>query len=202
MESYQGVKFNHKILRQRFDFDHRLAELNQVAHLFSQLGLTPVHLKGAYGNQSYRTSKNSFIITKSGMVPSENVDINNYCEIIEYDDSTTTFLTNGTSTPSSESFLHNEIYTSLPHVSVILHGHSPVLNDYARKLAIPETEQFYDYGTKELAQSALLLAAEGVPFFILRDHGFVALGETITGTGRLVLDYYGQLINLINNNLV
>lgn len=201
METYQGVKFNHTRLKQRFDFDHRLTELNQVAHLFSQLGLTPVHPEGAYGNQSYRASENSFIITKSGMVPSENVDVCNYCEIVEYDDSTTTFLTNGTSIPSSESFLHNKIYTSLPHVGVILHGHSLLLNDHARELDIPVTERFYDYGTQELAQSALLLAREGILFFILKNHGFVALGETIKGTGRLVLDYYGQLINLINDNL-
>lgn len=197
MESYQGVKFNHTRLKQRFDFDHRLKELNRVAYLFSQLGLTPVHPQGAYGNQSYRSSETSFIITRSGMIPSKNLDIDNYCEIAGYTRATTTFLIHGTSIPSSESFLHNEIYTSLPHIRVILHGHSPLLNDYAEELVLPVTARFYEYGTQELAQSALLLARQGILFFILKDHGFVALGKTIKGTSSLVLDYYGQLIKLL-----
>lgn len=197
METYQGVKFNHLKVKENYTFDHCLTELNQLAYLFSQLGLTPVHPEGAYGNQSYRTSPSSFIITKSGMIPDTTLMPDNYCEIAGYTAKSTTFLTHGSSIPSSESFLHYDIYTNLPHINVILHGHSKLLNDYAQKLSIPTTEIFYDYGTKELAQSALDLARKEIVFFILKEHGFVALGSSIKETGRLVLDYYGQLINLI-----
>lgn len=197
METYQGVKFNHQQIKPRFEFDHRLDELNQLAYLFSQLGLTPVHPEGAYGNQSYRTSSSAFIITKSGMLPDNELTIDNFCEIAGYIPDSNTFLTNGRSIPSSESFLHYDIYMNLPHINVILHGHSTLLNDYAKILKVPATETFYDYGTQELAQSALDLAVKETPFFILKDHGFVALGHSIKETGRLVLDYYGQLINLI-----
>lgn len=200
METYQGVKFNHQRLNHSFSFDHRLTELNQLAYFFSQLGLTPVHPEGAYGNQSYRSAASSFIITKSGMLPVRELLENNYCEVVGFDASTTTFSINGASTPSSESFLHNEIYTSLPHINVILHGHSTLLNDYAVNLGIPTTETFHDYGTQELAQSALLLARQGITFFILKEHGFVALGNSIKSTGDLLLDYYGQLITLIKNS--
>ncbi|MFT5701667.1 MAG: ribulose-5-phosphate 4-epimerase/fuculose-1-phosphate aldolase [Desulforhopalus sp.] len=199
METYQGVKFNHQQIKPNFEFDKRLTELNLLTYLLSQLGLTPVHPEGAYGNQSYRSSQSSFIITKSGMLPSRSLDPTSYCEIIGYDARTTTFSTNGSATPSSESFLHNEIYSSLPQIHVILHGHSNLLNDYAEELNIPVTDTFYDYGTQELAQSALVLARKGSSFFILKDHGFVALGCSIKSTGNLVLDYYGQLINLLKS---
>ena len=197
METYQGVKFNHQQVEPDYTFDHRLTELNQLAYLFSQLGLTPIHPEGAYGNQSYRSSPSSFIITKSGMLPGKNLKIENFCEIVKYIPSTTTFLTNGASVPSSECFLHNEIYTTLPDINVILHGHSKLLNECAKELALPTTETFYDYGTQELAHSALLFAKKDIPFFILKDHGFVALGDSIKSTSRLVLDYYRQLIILI-----
>ncbi|MFT5726697.1 MAG: ribulose-5-phosphate 4-epimerase/fuculose-1-phosphate aldolase [Desulforhopalus sp.] len=197
METYQGVKFNHLKVKNDFNFDHRLTELNQLAYLFSQLGLTPVHPEGAYGNQSYRTTPSSFIVTKSGMIPDNELAIDNYCEISGYTTDSTTFLTHGPSVPSSESFLHYDIYMNRPRINVILHGHSKLLNDYAKKLSIPTTETFYDYGTQELAQSALELARKEIPFFILKDHGFVALGHSIKETGSLVLDYYGRLINLI-----
>lgn len=197
METYQGVKFNHLKLSKTYVFDHRLTKLNQIAFLFSQLGLTPVHQEGAYGNQSYRTSPSSFIITKSGMIPDNELKVDNYCEVTGYTSDTTTFLTHGPSVPSSESFLHYDIYMNCPHINVILHGHSNLLNNYAYDLSIPTTETFYDYGTQELAQSALDLAQEGIHFFILKDHGFVALGNSIKETGCLVLDSYGQLINFI-----
>lgn len=197
METYQGVKFNHRMTKESYPFDHYLDELNETAHLFSQLGLTPVHSEGAYGNQSYRTSPTSYIITKSGMIPDLELNVDNYCEIVGYIPDSTTFLTHGRSVPSSESFLHWEIYMNCPHINVILHGHSNLLNNYAQKLSIPTTKVFYDYGTHDLAHVALDFAQQGISFFILKDHGFVALGNSIIETRRLVLDYYGQFINLI-----
>jgi hypothetical protein len=86
----------------------------------------------------------------------------------------------------------------LPHIQAILHGHCSLLNIHAEALNIPVTEKFYDYGTPELAQSALLLAAPATPFFILKDHGFVALGEDIVSAGKLTLHYFSDLISLLS----
>lgn len=196
MESYVGVKFTHRQLSDYFAYDERLSSLNNTAYIFSQLGLTPVHREGAYGNQSYRTSKSSFVITKSGMVPGKELEPTNYCEIVGFDRNSKTFTSHGLETPSSESFLHNEIYSTLSSVNVILHGHSTLLNAHSTALNIRTTPTFYDYGTIELAQSALKLAHNN-NFFILKDHGFVALGPTIKATEELVLDYYLRLIHLL-----
>lgn len=197
MEVYEGVKFPFKYTAAEFSFDHRLKELNHWAWIFSQLGLAPVHPGGAYGNQSYRSSGCSFIITRSGMVPEKALQPEHYCLVEAYEETSASFLVRGCSPPSSESYLHHRLYQFLPGINTILHGHNSLFNSYASQLDIPQTNSFKPYGTVELAESALEIIDFGTRLFILRDHGFIALGEDIESTGKLVLDYYGRLINLL-----
>lgn len=197
MEKYQGIKFRHHQTKITFSYDHRLVNLNRWAYLFAQLGLAPVHAAGAYGNHSYRTSGTSFVITKSAMIPAEVLQPDDYCHVVGFEENTTTFFSEGIAPPSSECFLHNALYQSFPHINAILHGHCSLLNIHAAALDIPVTEKFYDYGTQELAESALLLASPATPFFILKDHGFVALGKDIESAGKLTLRYFSVLITLL-----
>lgn len=78
-----------------------------------------------------------------------------------------------------------------------MHGHCSLLNEQAMSLGIPQTSQFHPYGTPELAQSAIELVNSQTDFFILKDHGFVALGEDIKSCGRLTLDYYEKLVRML-----
>lgn len=202
MEKYQGVKFSFQRAQESFHYDRRLAELNRWAYLFSQLGLTPVHAAGAYGNQSYRTGSGSFIITGSGMVPAERLIPENYCHVAALDDSSGTFITEGTATPSSETLLHHALYRAMPGINAILHGHSALINAHAVDLKIPVTRAFHPYGTPELARSAVDLMDGTIRFFILKDHGFVALGEDIAAAGKLTLDYFAELISILRISFV
>lgn len=199
MEQYQGIKFNFKRRKLSFSYDTRLSRLNYWANLFSELGLAPLHPDGAYGNYSYRTSDESFMITKSGMVPSSTLTPENYCHVAGFDKSSTRFFIEGEAVPSSESFLHNEIYLTSPKTEAILHGHSPLLMVHSRELGIETTKRFYDYGTQELADSAVELVADGIDFFNLKDHGFVVLGKSIDSAGQLTLDYFSKLIALLKS---
>lgn len=197
MEKYQGVKFQYHQTKTTFSYDHRLPDLNRWAYLFSQLGLAPVHGDGAYGNHSYRTGDRSFVITKSAMIPGEILQLNDFCHVVGFEEQSTTFITEGVAPPSSESFLHNALYHSLPDINAILHGHCSLLNMHAEDLNIPVTKQFHDYGTRELAESALRLVNPTTRFFILKDHGFVALGEDIDSAGQITLKYFSELITLL-----
>jgi L-fuculose-phosphate aldolase len=199
MEKYQGVKFNYRQIGDSFPSDRRLATLNRWAYLFSQLGLTPIHADGAYGNQSFRTGPASFVITRSGMTPTEQLTAENFSHIAGFEPSTNTFLTEGGAIPSSESLLHDALYKVLPDINAILHGHSQLLNTYAAALDIPVTRTFHPYGTLELAESAVELMDGTLRFFILKDHGFVALGEDIDSAGKLTLDFYIRLIEILRN---
>lgn len=197
MEKYQGVKFQHHQTKTTFPYDHHLPRLNHWAYLFSQLGLAPVHADGAYGNHSYRTGETSFVITKSSMIPAEVLQPDDYCHVVGFEEHSTTFITEGKAPPSSESFLHNAIYRSQPHINAILHGHCSLLNTHSRALNIPVTKKFHDYGTRELAESALRLVNQTTFFFILKDHGFVALGTDIDNAGKITLHYFSELITLL-----
>lgn len=70
----------------------------------------------------------------------------------------------------------------------------------AASLSIPVTSKFYDYGTPELADSAVDLFSLENKIIILKDHGFVAGGESIEEAGRLVLEKYGELLSLLAHN--
>lgn len=200
MEQYRGVKFDYEKQSASFTFDDRLNILNDWAFLLSELGLTPVHPDGAYGNQSYRTGRSSFIITKSGMQPEQALELKNYSHVVGFDPDRPAFYIEGEVIPSSECFLHNALYEHLPQVNAILHGHSALLNRYAQQLAIPVTSTFHDYGTQELADSALeLLTTASMNFFILKDHGFVAIASCIEDAGKTTLSYYARLIEILKN---
>lgn len=199
MERYEGVKFQFSSISKTYQYDHRLKRLNYWVSIFSELGLAPLHPEGAYGNHSYRTAENSFLITKSKMIPNSTLDLTNYCHVVRWNEVENSFETEGSSTPSSECFLHDTLYRQLPKVDAILHGHCQLLNQYSDKLNIATTDQFHDYGTKELADSALQLAQENHTFFILKDHGFVALSDDIDNAARLTLDYLKELINLLGH---
>lgn len=200
MEKYQGVKFQYRRIDKTFSYDGRLPDLNHWAYLFSQLGLAPVHAEGAYGNHSYRTGNASFIITKSAMIPAEILQPADFCHVIDLDKATATFLTKGQFAPSSETYLHYALYQTLPHINAILHGHCSLLNSHAKALNLPVTKEFHAYGTPELAQSALDIVEQTTSFFILKDHGFVALGEDIDHAGKLTLDYFSQLISKLRSD--
>lgn len=200
METYQGVKFQYSRTQLTFAYDQRLEILNQWVFLFTELGLAPLHDSGAYGNQSYRASPSSFIITRSGMAPQKRLNVENYVHITGFDTRSGTFMTEGLATPSSECFLHNALYNALPHINAVLHGHSALLSEYAEHLSIPVTKKFHEYGTPELADSALQMQKERSDFFILKDHGFVALGKDIQSAGNMTLDYAAKLIKILQNN--
>ena len=196
METYQGIKFNIQQIADHFEYDDRLATLHDWIFLLGELGLAPVHSQGAYGNHSYRLSRDSFIITRTGMLPCREMDERDYCQV-SYAEKSDTFLVRGSFEPSSESFLHLHIYKRFPETQAIMHGHSSLLNRFARQLSIAETAKEQPYGTLELALAALEILDDETPFMILKNHGFVAMGEDINTTGRTILHHYGRLIKLL-----
>ena len=196
-ENYCGVKFTCRQQSDSCSFGPNLLVLNHWAWVFSEIGLTPVHEKGAYGNMSYRYHDESFVITKTGMRPKRAVDEDNFCRVDFYDHQKQDFWFTGKHKPSSECFLHDCIYRSFGSVGAIMHGHSTLMNEAAVELNIPVTDRFCDYGTPELADSALEIISMTDKIIILKDHGFVAIGDSIAEASGLVLEKYMQLLSLL-----
>jgi ribulose-5-phosphate 4-epimerase/fuculose-1-phosphate aldolase len=200
METYSGIKFSCTFASPDFTSQDSLLTLNTWAYLLSQLGLAPVHPEGAFGNFSARTGSHSFYISKTGMVPEKRFLAENFCHIIDYDLSLREITAEGRHQPSSESLLHAALYQHNDATRAILHGHCQLLGDFAGELQLPETDSFVPYGTVELAESAVAIAAQGSSFFLLKNHGFVALGQDVEGAGRLTLDHFGRLLDLLKSN--
>jgi len=72
-----------------------------------------------------------------------------------------------------------------------------LLNNYGGELRIPVTPSEHPYGTVELAQSAVGMVEQSADFFILKNHGFVAVGVDVDATAAKVLDQYRNLITLL-----
>lgn len=198
MERYQGVKINCRCQGSRLlGGDASLPLLNRWTFLLSQLGLTPIHAEGAYGNQSCRTGADSFLITRSGMIPGAAVRCEDYCHVVACDAQGNNCDYFGDSLPSSETLLHHLLYHNHPWIGAILHGHSPLLLQHADHLDIPTTTTCHPYGTRELAISAAEMVTPQTRFFILKDHGFVAMGSDLNDAGRTVLTVYSRLISLL-----
>lgn len=200
METYQGIKFNVKRVADGFEYDNRLEILHRWIYILGELGLAPVHSRGAYGNHSYRFTPDSFIITRTGMIPSRDLDCRDYCQV-SYVEKENVFIVKGQFDPSSESFLHFHIYKQFPKTHAIMHGHSRLLNRFAGQLSIDETAKEQPYGTMELASAALKVLGDETPFMILKNHGFVAMGEDIDTTAKRVLYHYGRLIDLLRERV-
>lgn len=196
MEVYQGLKFCTQFTSEVFPADKRLDVLNRWVYVMGELGLAPVHLHGAYGNHSFRSGGNSFIITRTGMVPHRTMSVENYC-LVSYERNNDVFLCQGNHQPSSECFLHLYIYEKFVGINTIMHGHSNLLNIFADPLGIAVTAQEFPYGTRELAEAATAMLSTEVSFFILKNHGFVAVGEGIADTAALVLLQYKRLVDLL-----
>ena len=58
---------------------------------------------------------------------------------------------------------------------------------------------FHGMKMMELALSALNILDDQTPFILLKNHGFVAMGEDIDTTAKRVLLYYGKLIDLLQD---
>ncbi len=197
MEVYSGVKFTVRQVADGFTTDSRLPALNKWAYVFSELGLAPRHAKGASGNFSYREGDDChFIITRTGMIPVESCDQENFCKV-SYNRIDDCFDSQGVYTPSSECYLHHSIYEYDDSAGCIMHGHSTLIARHCKQLGIAETPIEYAYGTRELGESAASLLKDGHRFIQLKNHGFVAVHSTISQTADLILLYYKRLLALL-----
>lgn len=192
-EQYTGVKFT-TVFRNRITLQHRLLdELRMWCRLFDEKGLAPPYPGGAYGNLSFRTGHNSFIITGTSIGFQGALCNESFVEVTACQAFQKKVCVNGLREPSSESMLHYTIYQQRNDVNAIFHGHCKELMDAADILKIPVTEREAPYGSVELAASIGQLS--NFDFFILKNHGFISLGRRMKEAGELAI----QMINRTKN---
>lgn len=197
-EGYEGIRFESVSIGREAPTDPRIEELMYWCKLFDDYHLAPPYPGGSFGNLSFRVTEgqNDCIITtaRTGLgaltnkcfakvsgVDWEQRHVYSSC-IIGKD-------------PSSESMVHFVIYRERPEINAIFHGHSAEILNYAESLKIPETEREVPYGTIELVEEVLKVL-DNESFFVMKNHGFVALGRTMGETGELTLRMYRQCVRI------
>ena len=178
-------------------FDPRMDELMWWGKYLADLGLA----SKKQGNLSFLTSRRGFIITRSG-VELRNIRHDDFVEVVRFRDldNDPVVYFRGQHKPSVEAFVHSVIYR-YEHpfgARVIFHLHDDAMVRQGDKLGIPSTTTIHRSGTVESVKAieAFFLDSKrehgSAPYFILKDHGIMATGNSVHEAGGMVLYYHGK----------
>lgn len=185
-EGYIGVKFRTVFERHEPPHDKCVEELIQWCRRFAAMGF----IGKAMGNLSARTPR-GFVITPTGTDP-RTIISRQFVEVTGVDVTRLELHAAGTHEPSSESMMHDAIYHARPEVRAIFHGHDDELLRRTETLGIPVTAREQPYGTPALVRE-VLQTVPGNDFFIMRGHGFVALGHSCAEAGARIEEVFHRL---------
>lgn len=185
-ETFVGVKFQTVFVGRCPPFDPRVAELAEWCHTLARWGV----VGHTIGNLSFRTA-NGYMISRTA-ANLDTIEAEEFVEVVEADVPGRKLTVIGAYEPSSESLMHATIYQARPEVIAVFHGHNEKLLAAAEELHIPVTEQEKPYGTPELSAEILKILAWH-NLFIMRDHGFVSLGRTMSEAARWIEQALGRL---------
>jgi len=188
-EIYIGTKFKYLNKGCKISKSNNLDLLKKWCNIFNENNFAPPYPGGSSGNLSFRTEaeKNNFIITASHTALSNNMNNNDFAEVIFCSEEDNIVHAKGQKEPSSEALMHYLIYKNRSDINAVFHGHSDEIMKLAKQIGFPETEIEFEYGTVELAKE-VVKTLKNHNFVILKKHGFVSLGKTQKDAGMQVLN--------------
>lgn len=145
-------------------------------------------VKGIEGNLSFRTRLGFIVsgtsIALDALTPDTVVEVTG----VVYGLNKTSVYVKGQVTPSREVILHSQLYEYHNGINAIFHVHDPSIMNKAEKLGIPVTASEQEAGSQALAQEAvnLLKINKNVQYFVLKNHGVIALGATMDEAGKAI----------------
>jgi len=194
MEGYEGVKFNSICVEDNTPKDEKIIELIKWCKKFDELGLTP----SSSGNLSFRTDK-GFIISCSGTNLGF-IKFDEFAEVIDckIEDGKGKVFYKGLLDPSSEAFIHYEIYKMRPDINAIFHGHDNIVLEKKYGMEIISTEEEKPYGTLELLEQVknLLTNSNDCNYFIWKNHGICSLGNNMEEAGSIAIEKHNEASSL------
>ncbi len=168
--------------------DSRLSDLIRWGRLFHELGCAPSYESGSHGNLSVRTQQGCLITATQTFLGA--LEESHFVELVGCDLSAAppTVLYRGKRPPSTDSLIHWQIYRWRKEVECVLHAHDSKTLTQADRLGLPQTTCAADAGSPELVPLIQPLAHH--PYFLVREHGFVATGKTIEEAGQLAVSIH------------
>ena len=188
MDGYVGVKFKTLLLNSEigFNIEDIFACFQKNCRLLKRHGMTPQNA----GNISVRHNK-GFIITTSGSnLGSLQRDEIVYVRKCVIEDGIVEYM--GPNLPSSETFMHSMIFQCKPAVQAIVHVHDPETMNRAT-MQLEATEKEVPYGTLALARMACDTFLKSDNIIVLKNHGYVAVGEDLNVAVDLVISAHFKI---------
>ena len=174
MEGYLGIKF--RTIRGEGDYPPGFAELfpefKECAGICNKYDMVPQNA----GNFSVRIAGGMAITaTGSNLALLEKDDIV-FVSRCSMEDMKVEYI--GVNEPSSETFLHHEIYQCRPDVTAIAHAHN--IPESSKMVGIvKETIREEPYGTAAFAGLACETLGEKESIIVLKNHGYLAVGKSL-----------------------
>lgn len=184
------VKFRVEFVSRETLVDERLRLLAEWCVRFDKSGLTPQR-EGtcrALGNLSFRLLPDSpaFMITASALSSKNGLAPDDFVTVLRSDPQRKIVTAIGAKDPSSESMMHYEIYERRSDVGAIFHGHDQEIVQGAAAAGLPVTAREEPAGSPELLNEVVKRLYDGC-FIVMKNHGFLSLGETMDDAGSLAL---------------
>lgn len=98
--------------------------------------------------------------------------------------------------PSSETFLHGLLFNEKTEILSVIHAHDEIATSMSLSGVLDETEREEPYGTVELAQICLETIRKGNDLIVLKNHGYVAIGSSLTQNTDAIINMHHHLLQL------
>lgn len=189
MDGYVGVKF--RAIQLSSDMPLVIKAIfplfKQSAQLLKEYGMTPknggnISLKRVDGMVITSSGSNLGSLEEDEIVHVRKCSIED--RIVEYD---------GLNVPSSETFMHYLIYQLRSNIGAIVHAHDPATSRFATA-SVKETAKEEPYGTLDLAKIACDTFSKNEDVIILKNHGYVAVGQNLEEATNLIVSTHLKIV--------
>ena len=190
MDGYVGIKYRPVKIDQNLPvgFDRLFHEFSQCAAKLKNHGMAQQNA----GNMSMKFA-GGFAITSSGSNLGQ-LDPDEIVLVKECSPETEEVKYTGYHLPSSEALLHYLIYGDRTDALAIVHAHDPAATSDMAHVEILKTSREEPYGTIGLARIAAETFQNGDNILILKNHGYVALGLTLTEATDSIVRIHVRLV--------
>jgi L-fuculose-phosphate aldolase len=192
LDGYIGVKFEAICIDKKIPDSYE-----EYKNSFKENGLRLLQYNMAPangGNMSTRFER-GFLITASGCnLGCVEDDEITYVEEFSLENKWVKYR--GCCPPSSETFLHGLLYNEKPDIQSVIHAHDEIATSMKLSGILDETEREEPYGTIELAQICLETFRKGKDIIVLKNHGYVTIGPSLTQNTDTIINMHHYLLQL------
>lgn len=192
LDGYIGIKFQAECISSKLPFRciKCISSFKENGKILFENDMAPAN----GGNMSLRYEK-GFLITASECNLGH-IEDNEITYVEEYSLKDKSVKYRGKRLPSSETFLHGLLYNEKEDILSVIHAHDTMATSMDLAGIIHETEKEEPYGTIALAKQCLETFCRGSDIIVLKNHGYVAAGSSISKVTEVIVTMHEYLVQI------